>query len=248
MYRKIYINLLIHSRNFIKPFALYCFVKNTYHKNTIIYNYNYNKIAKLTGVHPKTAKRYINRLLKEGFCEIQSDNLHFKAQARIVKEVDLDKTIKQHLTCELKNVKEVTDNLYLLLIKNNAIQQEYMAKHRHVDFNVADNELAKYNKFQWNEIIKRHFVANEKRDMNIYFSSRSIGKLTSKSHVTALRFLRRLRKGKFLTFTSKIEKIKKVKLSEYFSYINVLNSFRQSFYFYKKGYLNCHHGLEINFM
>lgn len=223
-------------------------IKNTYKVNTIIYNWNYNKITKLTGIHPKTAKKYINRLLKEELCEIQGNNLCFKSQARISKELELGKTVKKHLTCELDNVKEVTDNLYLMLIKINATRQKYMADHRPVDFNVTRIEMTKYEEFQWDENIKRYFIENEKQDMNVYFSSRSIGNLTLKSHVTALKFLRRLRKKHFLIFKSRIEKIKGIDFSEYISYINILNSFKQGYYFYKNGYLKCHHGMEIKFM
>lgn len=225
--RYVFLNLLYFAnRNgFLKQFSFYVFFKEYFEKNTIIYNFTYHKIAKMIGIHPKTAERYVKKLIQQKYCEIYGNNLHFRSQAKITKDLELKFKGGKALECELDQ-KDILNNFYKIFLKINANRQEYRIK------KPADNGTA----------LLQH---PENRDFNIYFSGRSIGRLLNCSHVTGLKRLKRLHKEKYLFCKRWIEKIRKITWDEFSQIIYSLNDQHKGYYFYKAQTLWVDHGWKI---
>ena len=84
------INLSIYAAELgiLKPYSVYVKVKSIY-RHSIIYNYTPNKLSRVTKLHHKTIKRYVDKLIKYKFCELRNGHLLFKAPRKMYRNLRL---------------------------------------------------------------------------------------------------------------------------------------------------------------
>ena len=82
--------------------------------HSIIYNYTPNKLAKLTGLHHKTVKRYVQCLQNMGLIEHRDGNLHLKK----VKGLKLWVETRPYTSYE-----GILQRIYFIYLINNKRQQ-----------------------------------------------------------------------------------------------------------------------------
>lgn len=210
----------ISKQGYIKQFALYFFIKQLTRKGKI-YNFNPNRLAKLTGIHHKTADKYSKKLLNLGLAKIHHDNFCLVSQKHLTEK-------KLYWKINEGTYKHILNQLNSMVIRAAYNQQLH---------NVAKKS---YPNCKSNKLIRK--IALKKAKYNIYFSSRSIAKLFSVSHSKTIEILNKLRNDKILNFHWNIKFIKKARFSEF----KVLNSFdNKNYYFYKGGCIYQHCGVIL---
>ena len=171
-------------------------------------------------------------LFRSNYCEIQGGNLCFRSQAKIAKELGFGQLRRYIPTSYLK---ETVDYLHLELIKTNSARQLYAGRQNSwVEPFSAGGNLGN--------------LLPSYETPRVYMSSRRIGKITHRCHSTSSKLVKRLKRKGLIKYRYRIEKIKRITFDEFYKIDVFLNSLKQGFYFYKKGYLYRHRGMEIKFM
>lgn len=199
----------------IKPLAFYLIVKSR--TNSIIYNYNPNRLSKIAKLNYRTCQKYVDLLINAGFCEIHNKNLVFKNQYK------LGSGYRHKL--EHGSFKHVVNQLYSIMILNNKKQQR---------FNAA-------NKICTNKTVKK--ILTKSIENNIFFSSRSIARTLGVSRSSAMGILSKLKSDKILTIEERLKFIKFMKGKEFALFVrHVDNSFNYRFI---NGCLYLHQGIRL---
>jgi DNA-binding MarR family transcriptional regulator len=109
------------DNNIFKQFVLYIKVKSVF-KHSIIYDYTPSKLAKLVGIHCKTAKRYVKKLEHHGLVKFQKKNLLF------VKPLYQKPTKFLYIeTRPWTTFIGIQERLETLTLKSNAVMQAFRA-------------------------------------------------------------------------------------------------------------------------
>ena len=184
------------ENNIFKPFVLYTKIKACYN-HSIIYNYNPNKLAKLTGLHHKTITRYVKKLIQHNLAELHHGNLLFKKP--------LYKKGTKFLYIETRpwiTFNEIKERIETLLLHSNAIMQSFniygkCGKNRG---NLSERQKRK---------ARKHFsklnLAEIESNPDILFTTRGIGRLFNFSHSTAANMLKKLTKRKYIKTSRRVD-------------------------------------------
>jgi transposase len=103
----------------LKPLALDFQVKAMFN-HSIIYNYTPNKLAKLSGLHHKTVKRYVKKLIEKGLAVERDGNLLFVKVSKVVKGKLITLPTRPYTSFE-----GILDRFQYLIIMNNKAKQTY---------------------------------------------------------------------------------------------------------------------------
>lgn len=244
--------ILLAANGAIKPFALFIKIKSMF-EHSIIYNFNYHKIAKLTGLADRTVKLYIKRLIKYNLVEIRDGHLLFRNQEKVWAELSDTKTVRRTIeTRRWTSFSGILQRLQCLLIKENNRQQEF-------------NTIARFGTTYRTQLLdgrnkrkaKKLYSGTspiEKIGNSCFNSSRSIARLLKVSHTTANNVIRNLVKKNYIRTEQIINKVhlKKTKYSKTIEQLKLivdgLNSEQPGYYFLEKRSIFCHSGLLISFL
>ena len=230
----------------LKQFALYIQLKAKY-KHSIVYNYSYYKVARLSGLNPKTVKRYVSKLKKYGLVQETDGNLLFTGADK-VKE-GLDRKPRRYIeTRPWTSYRGILNRIQYLLISNNIRLQEYNAI---VHFGQIKGK-SNLGRKELKQAIRTHsdngrlkVLDSEKSDV-VLNSSRQIARLLNTSKTTANHILNELKAKKYLKFKERIEKLGKVKYCPLLMQdIKDMNESLQGFFYLHNGFLYKHRGIEI---
>jgi len=206
----------------IKQLAYFLQVKG--YTKSVIYDFNYNKLSKLTNLHWKTCKRYTENLISMGYCEIHGNNLLFKNQIKLLPN---DKKAKVIFGIQIKSFSSILNQLYAKVITNNHNQQLY---------NSGKSKRIKNKKVL--RILKKSLLKE------IHISSRSIAKLLNVSFVTANKIISDLNKLSYLKTKPKIIEISEMSYSKFL--LTKRFDYSKGYLFYKKGIMFRHCGIVVD--
>lgn len=203
-WQSINIDLLKYAirEGLLKPFCLFVLMKINFPKHTIFLNYSPNRFAKRFKMHPKTAERYIRRLLAAGFCEMRGDHLLFRNQEKICRDLGIEE--KGRLSIQVRpwnRLSQIENRLYYLTLKINAAQQDF----RNVVNNGIHNANSLLNKRTLNRAKKMHQQSllwkgksEASNDGRRFCSCRQTARLFNLSHTKANQILNKLIRLKYL--------------------------------------------------
>jgi len=244
--------IIMNTKGLRKPLALYFLIKSKY-KHTIIYNVNYNKIGNITGLNPKTAKKYISQLKSLGLVKFVDNNLLFIGLNKVKEKFDIHTPDVYVETRPWTKFKGMLDRIDYSIIKNNGRQQDYRRALRSEQLKgtiLDGREKSKVEKAKKeNGLDTDDKNAFTEKNTDIRFSSRQLSKLLGISHTSANLQLRSLQNKGYLQVKQKIEKIKDMIFDENsIGYINMLNKVSPGYYFFNRGKLYQHLGVSLFFL
>ncbi len=251
------VNLLQYyaKAGYFKQFSLFIKLKAKY-SNSIIFNYNINKIANRTGLSHKTCERYMRKLFILGCLEMQGNHLLLKNQLKMWSKISDVKPLR--LTIETRpftSYQGIKERLQCLLIKENNRQQEF-------------NNITQSGITYRTQLLDGKNKAKAKRLYNAdandstyehignrcFNSSRSVGRLLNVSNTTANNVIRNLVKKNYIRTEEVITRIKQKK-SNFSQTIKTLklkveglNSTGTGYYYLLKRTIFHHSGLKISFL
>ena len=234
------INLLQYfaANGWFKQYALFIKLKSKY-ANSIIYNYNINKIAIRTGLAHKTCKRYMKKLFALGCVEMQGNHLILINQGRIWANLSDTKPLRRKIeTRTWTSYVGVKERLQCLLIKENAKQQKYNSKKK------SENYYRK--QFDCGTHAKADGSISEQINRSYYNSSRQVARLFKISQMGGNNLIRNLVKKGYIRIEQIINRVKGIKPTD--ENIAGLNKYSPGYYFKIKRSLFCHSGLLISYL
>jgi len=211
------------SEKMLKPLALFYLIKAKFN-HSIIYNYTPNKLSKLTGLHPKTITRYVNKLINCGLCVLRDGNLLFVKTKGIKKYVE---------TRPYTSYKGILRRIYFIYLMNNKSQQKYQLARRYGIKIEALSPKARRKALKGIKLEKIGLESSIKPIMSITGAS----KLFNVSKNTAFNILKDLKDNNFIKTKPHTRVISKAKPLKY----NTL----KGYFFNKNGYLIQYFGSEI---
>jgi hypothetical protein len=200
----------------LKQLAFYLQIKG--YGKSVIYNYNYNKLSKISGLSWKTCQRYTKTLIKLGCCEAHGNNLLFKNQISSFPNND-----KFKLKFEIGAYKHILNQLYYLVIKNNYKQQYYNAAKKYGKNRKVLKNLTKVIKSQ------------------IFFSSRSLAKILNVSNVTANKIVKKLHNDKVIHISQRFKYLGNMSYAEFRHFARSVNYY----IVYRCGKVFRHQGIVV---
>ena len=230
---KIYLSMAEYAiaNKIQKPYSLYLSTKAKY-SHSIIYNFNYNKLAKTFHVDPKTAKRYIRKLIDHKFCEIHHNNLVFRSQQKVMVDNDLyteynnKKYYGEYLKLKVPavtSINQIYTKLFEYILSNNLLQQEYnnvimsgkFGEHFKLGSRTKDKAIYKHLKRitdakgkVLNKMLKNFRPAVSKEMTGeIIVTTRGMGRLWNVSHQKAKKIFDELVASKKLVLVPIVEKV-----------------------------------------
>ena len=236
--------LFMGTQGMHKPFALFIDLKKLYN-HSIIYNFNYHKIAKLTGLADKTVKLYIRRLIKYKLVQITNNHLHLRNQKKIWADISNTKPVVRAIEIRRwTSFSGVLQRVQYFIIKSNARHQDYNSSLR---FGlIKNNILDRKTKSMVRKSNKADGLETEKNEGRRYTSTRQISNLFNfKSHSTAAIMLKTLKRKGYLATKELIEKVKGIKATK--QNLDGLNEYNYGHYFKIKRTIFCHTGILITF-
>lgn len=254
-WQKVNINILKYAveQGLMKPFCLFLLAKINFPKHTIFYNYSPDRLAKRLKLHPKTVSRYVKKLINAGFCELHNGNLLCRNMDKIAEDLGLEKDLKRTIQVRPWNTLEQIElRLYNLILKLNAIQQDFQIVINHGTKNansmLSKGMLKKAQKERERLLIwKGDPEASE--DSNTRFCScRQVARLFNTSHTEANVILKKLVRAKYLKSKMRIEIWQNCASFEQFLLVcKGLNENLPGYFFFKGGKIWRHRGRELEF-
>jgi len=203
-WQSVNINLLKYAirEGLFKPFCLFVLVKINFPKRSIFFDYTPERLARRIKSHPKTVKRYINKLIAAGFCEMRGTHLLFRNQKKICQHLEIN--VKGRLKIQVRpwnRLSQIENRLYYLLLKINATQQDFRNVVNH-GTNTAKSLLNKPTLNRAKNLRKQSLLwkgeslsSNEDRR---FCSCRQSARLFNTSHTKANQILNKLVRLKYL--------------------------------------------------
>lgn len=176
--RKIY-NETISNTDLRKSIALLIFIKQRY-RSSVVLNFSYYKLSKLTGLHKNTVKKRLNILGEMDLLEFigrNSQHLLFKSVRAAISNVRLD-------GLDLSSIKTIERSLQTLFIMEEQNRKMYV-NHQVVKGTSPKGHLSKSKYREWKKA-KKFCTLNgltEFNDNGISFETLSKRMKTSKSKV-----------------------------------------------------------------
>lgn len=208
-----------------KPLGLYYLVKAKY-KNSTFYNYTPYRLSKQTGLHHKTVKRYVNKLIEHNLAEINGKNLVMK------KPLENSRTITIQ-TAPYMSFESILRRIRYQLIQDNLRQQQFMIA---VNFGKSFDKLNSSDK---KKAIKRfqNKPIELESEITTAITCNSAGRLFGRSRITANRYIHDLIKNNYINVKNKIIRI---------APLNNLGILKRGRYYISNGFLMKHCGRSIS--
>lgn len=218
----------------IKAVALFYFIKVRY-SNSTIYNYNPNKVSKLTGFGYNLSKKLVEVLIRSGYARLHNGNLTMiKVKGRY------RSGYKKH-TSENFDIEQISTIILVESLKEQERRQKHIIKLKE-DINklqdashLRKNEIKKLIKFR-DGLSKSEILLD-----NVIVTVRKLATLWNVSHTTAMRILKYLKDKGLIQTKELIEKIGQFSGNVPFS-LNLGHSYSYN------GYLYHHYGSMITFI
>ena len=223
------------ANGWIKQYSLFIKLKSKY-SNSIIYDYNINKIAIRSGLAHKTCKRYMNKLFALGCVKMHGDHLILVNQQKIWEKISGNiKPLRRIIdTRPWTSYKGIMERLQYLLIKENSKQQRYNSKKKS-EINYRKSIDCETKDFVGEQIIR-----------NCYNSSRQVARLFNISQVSGNSLIRNLVRKQYIRTEQIITKVKGIEPTK--KHIAGLNKHDFGYYFKEKRSLLHHSGLLITYL
>ena len=174
------------EHNLLKAYAMYLSSKTKY-RNSTVYTFNYNRLAHIFSIDPKTAKRYTRKLLDHNFATIHHGNITFRSPYKVMSDLNLGKYGSKEYYIRINKkpaqlpyykadarpytpIKNIYQRILYLMLRNNARQQEFMLRQR----TDKSSGKIKLNEKEVRKIVRAKINATDKiwyaRRMNIRYS------------------------------------------------------------------------------
>lgn len=179
-----------------KSIALYLFIKSRY-RNSTVYDYSNNKIAKLAGISNLLTKRLITNLTDANIATIRDGNITMRGTRKVLQSSYKRGWVK--FTIRKKDtLKDITDLLYLLSIKEKSFQQEYVKRIK-ADIATTEKEKSGLSYKRIKKVLKMKEQYQGKAYQKIVFTTRNLSKFWNVSHSTVGRIIKSLENKGFIT-------------------------------------------------
>jgi DNA-binding MarR family transcriptional regulator len=206
-------------------------------KNSVIYDWSYNKISQKLCISYHKANKYIKILKKKGFVYEHGNNLVFISQAKIIKNICWNKykRLTKRINIQYSdNIQDIKDKLLAVEISCYINQQKYIRNLRSDISKIEDdfrtNKMSKRRIYKLTNIRKKNPELAEKGEEYNIVNCRKFSKNLNISQSTTCRMLNRLQSKGYIN-REKIVKVVDVSVSNGFNdYIN--NSTKQIGYCY----------------
>jgi len=206
------------DHNMMKAYSLYLSAKAKY-AHSVIYRFSYYKLSKIFKISPKTAKRYIKKLLDHNFCEVHHNNLLFRSPEKVMDSNGLyiEKRSGRRYYGEFVKLRipanTTIKQIYLKVLEyrlaNNIIQQEFnnlstsgkigeqidlgsRSKDKAI-FNYLEKQYPKHTDSEIAKLAKffKPYVSKEMM-RDVIVTSRGVARMLGVSHKTASTLLKEL--------------------------------------------------------
>ena len=207
-----------------KPIGLYYLVKAKY-KNSTFYNYTPYRLSKQTGLHHKTIKRYVNKLIAHNLAEINGNNLVMKKPLGKSRSVTIQ-------TAPYMSFESILRRIRYQLIQDNLRQQQFMIA---VNFGKSFDKLNLTDKKKAMKRFKDKPIELAS-EITPVITCNSASRLFGRSRITANRYIHDLVKNNYIEAKNKIIRIAPLKS---------LGILKRGQYYISNGYLFKHCGRSI---
>ena len=236
------------SIEFKRSFALMLLIKKAY-RNSMVYNYSAKNLSEKMNLSVYVTDKYINSLLKNGYCQFHGPHLQFISLNKIMSR--RDKGIVLQIP-EKSTINSIVENIEILIIKNNLKKQDKLRTVKN-DLTIGRKKDAKINLKSYKKSVKfaesHPEIKDEKIvDLNV-LGMRKIANLLGSSIGYATAFIKKLVDKKLILVKRIIKKYANFGFNHFSS--DELKSFinKRGGYFYSyKNNLFHYLGTEIVFL